>query len=69
MCNGHFTKHDCHPVKLTQYIFCQKYDLVNCILVVDDFGLKYIGNNSKHNATVVREKYKIETDLGENSYP
>ena len=59
----HLAKHDYHPVKLTPGIFRHKHRPVTFSLVVDDFGIKYVGKeNADHLLNALQEKYTITTD-------
>jgi hypothetical protein len=52
-----------HPIKHTRGLWKHKTHLVRLLLVVDYFGIKYIGpENTEHLMATIKKKYEISSD-------
>ena len=65
----HMAKYDYHPCKRTAGLWGHKTRDINFTLVVDDFGIKYVGeDNAQHLIDTIKAKYKCTVDRTGNLY-
>ena len=63
------TEHDYYKVDHTPGLFTHKTRPIWSTLVVDDFGVKYIGQqHTEHLRSVLKEHYVMEEDWGGELY-